>query len=494
MKAKRKGAKLIHVDPRFTRTSAMADLHVPIRAGSDVAFLGGLIRHVIETGRWFRDYVVHYTNAPTIISEAFQDTDDLEGLFSGYEPGKGRYDIESWQYEGFRAVPAAGHKEQFAEHGAGHPEVPLDAVVGEQRDETLMHPRCVFQIVRRHFARYTPEMVERICGIPEAQFLEVAELLCKNSGRERTSAICYAVGWTQHSIGVQYIRAASILQLLLGNMGRPGGGIMALRGHASIQGSTDIPTLYDLLPGYIPMPHVSHAQDLAVYLRSNTSPTGWWSELPKYVVSLLKAWYGEHATKDNDWLFEQIPHLSGDHSHLSTVARMCDGKVQGYFVVGENPVVGSVGSAMQRKGLRALEWLVVRDFAPNETAEFWRTSPEIDRGEMTSEDIGTEVFFFPAATHTEKDGTFTNTQRLLQWHHKAVEPPGDARSDLSFFYELGRRLKELYADSGEKRDRAIQTLQWELPMRGSDPSAEAILKEINGFEIATGRALRRSRI
>jgi formate dehydrogenase major subunit len=487
MSAKARGATIIHVDPRYTRTSAVADLHVPIRSGTDVAFLGGLVRYVIEHERYFREYVVPYTNAATIISEQFRDTEDLEGLFSGYADGT--YDPTSWQYEGIDVVPAAGHKEIVAQLGAGKPHAGFDRVVNEHRDETLQHPRCVFQIVRRHFARYTPEMVEQICGVPKAQFLRVARAMCDASGRERTAAICYAVGWTQHSVGVQYIRAASILQLLLGNIGRPGGGIMALRGHASIQGSTDIPTLFNLLPGYLPMPHVGHAQDLNSYLRSHRSDSGWWSELPKYVVSLLKAWFGAAATPDNGFLFTRLPHLTGDHSHLSWIAMMADGKLSGYFVMGENPVVGTVGGPLQRKGLRKLDWLVVRDFAPTETAEFWRLAPEIERGEVRPEDIATEVFFFPAAAHTEKDGSFTNTQRLLQWHHKAIEPAGDARSDLWFVYHLGKRLKQRYAGTTGERDLAIRALTWDYPTEGTigEPSAEAVLREINGWQVASGK-------
>ncbi|MDB4952727.1 MAG: molybdopterin dinucleotide-binding region [Myxococcales bacterium] len=486
MKAKERGAKIIHVDPRYTRTSAVADQFVPIRIGSDIAFLGGLVRYVIENERYFRDYVVPYTNAATIITEEFRDTEDLDGLFSGFQDGA--YDEATWTYQGIDAVPAAGHKELFASRGAGQRLAGLSRVLDEPRDPTLQHPRCVFQILRRHFARYTPEMVARTCGVPEAAFLRVAESLCENSGRERTSAICYAVGWTQHSVGVQYIRTASILQLLLGNIGRPGGGILALRGHASIQGSTDIPTLFDLLPGYLPMPHVEQDQSIDNYLRAHRADSGWWSEMPKYLVSLLKAWFGDAATRDNGYLFEYLPHLSGSHSHLETIAEMADGKVNGYFVIGENPVVGTVGGPLQRKGLRKLDWLVVCDFMPTETAEFWRVSPEHERGAVRAEDIATEVFFFPAAAHTEKSGTFTNTQRLLQWHHKAVEAPGDARSDLWFAYQLGLRLKQRYASSTRDHDRPIHALTWDYPTEGAhgDPSSEAVLREINGFSIATG--------
>ena len=486
MEAKRRGATVIHVDPRFTRTSAVADLHVPIRAGSDIAFLGGLVRYVLESERYFREYVVHYTNAPVIIKEGYRDPEDLDGLFSGYEPESAKYNIKTWQYEGVNVVPASGHKELFAEPGAGEVGDSTESLSKMKLDESLQHPRCVFQILRRHFQRYTPEMVEETCGIPKDLFFRVAEALCSNSGRERTSAICYAVGWTQHSIGVQYIRTASILQLLLGNIGRPGGGILALRGHASIQGSTDIPTLYDLLPGYLPMPHAGHARDLQQYLRGNESLFAWWSELPKYVVSLLKAWFGDFANADNEYSFSYLPHLTGDHSHMKTISDMASGLLEGYFVMGENPVIGSVNGAMQREGLRRLKWLVVRDFAPTETAEFWRRAPEIERGEVRTEAIDTEVFFFPAATHTEKSGSFTNTQRLLQWHHKAVEPPGDARSELHFVYHLGRRLKNLYRESREKTDLPIQHLTWDYRTEGEheEPSAEDVLREINGYRVA----------
>jgi len=502
MEARRRGATLIHVDPRFTRTSAMADIHVPIRAGTDIAFLGGIVRWVIENERYFRDYVVHYTNAATLLREDFEDTEDLDGVFSGYDhteslsdgapaPSGGKYDPKTWQYVGFDAIPASGHKEAFDQLGAGRPGKPLSHVQNEQRDPTLQHPRCVFQVVRRHFQRYTPEMVERVCGIPRDLFLKVCRALADNSGRERTSAMAYAVGWTQHSIGVQYIRTASILQLLLGNIGRPGGGILALRGHASIQGSTDIPTLFNLLPGYLPMPHAGHAQDLGVYVDSNRSPGGTWYGFPKYVVSLLKAWFGEHATADNQYCFAYLPHLTGDHSHMKTVSEMADGKVKGYLVMGENPVIGSVNGALQREGLRQLEWLVVRDLQLTETAEFWHRGPEFERGELRPRDIDTEVFFFPAAAHTEKDGSFTNTQRLLQWHHKAVEPPGDCRSDLWFVYHLGKRLQALYERSHHPRDRPIQHLTWSYGTVGPDeePDADEVLQEISGYEVETRRPI-----
>ena len=307
MKAKERGAHIIHVDPRFSRTSQLADRHVAIRAGTDIAFLGGLIRHVLESESYFREYVVNYTNAPTIINERYRDAEDLGGVFSGFDPETGMYDRSTWAYEGGEMPSAAGVREHSAQSfedttGAG-------MLVGEaQRDDTLQHPRCVFQILRRHFSRYTPEMVERICGISREDFDAVAAALIANSGRERTTAFCYALGWTQHADGAQMIRTAAILQLLLGNVGRPGGGIMALRGHASIQGSTDIPTLYDLLPGYLHMPRAGDEElDLERYIATGGADRGWWSAFDTYIVSLLKAWFGDAATPDNDYGFAGDP-------------------------------------------------------------------------------------------------------------------------------------------------------------------------------------------
>ena len=491
MEAKERGATIIHVDPRFTRTSAMADVHVPIRAGSDIAFLGGIVRYIIENERYFRDYVVHYTNAPIVVDDDFRDTEDLDGLFSGWQSDKAGYDVSSWQYKDAAVEGSAGdvemvHEQGQAQAGEGQIGGPL---FHAERDDTLQDPRCLFQITRRHYSRYTPEMVERICGIPKEQFLRVAKALCDNSGRERTSAFVYSVGWTQHSKGVQYIRTAAIIQLLLGNVGRPGGGILALRGHASIQGSTDIPTLYDLLPGYLSMPKAKYDQTFDKYVENNQAPTHWWVEFPKYIVSLLKAWFGDAAIAGNDFCFDYLPRISGDHSHMTTMVDMADGELDGFFVVGQNPTVGSVHGALQRKGLRNLDWLVVRDFAPNETAEFWKDAPEIRRGEVRPEDITTEVFFFPAAAHTEKEGSFTNTQRLVQWHRKAVEAPGDCRSDLGFFYHLGRRLKALYADSVESKDLPIKNLVWQYPTEGphDEPKADAVLREIHGWTVADGK-------
>ncbi len=496
MEAKQRGAVVIHVDPRFTRTSALADRHVALRAGTDIAFLGGLINYVLQGGHEFREYLLTYTNAPAIVSEDFQDTEDLAGLFSGYDPQTRSYQPASWQYERAVAAAAAGHRQV--------PLAPATTGAGEQRhgaagaplpakpelDLTLTHPRCVYQILKRHFARYTPELVEQVCGVPRADFLAVAEAVTRNSGRERTTAWVYSVGWTQHTVGVQYIRTASILQLLLGNIGRPGGGILALRGHASIQGSTDIPTLFEILPGYLPMPRASTDLDLDRYVAGDAGTTGFWGNMRAYLVSLLKAWWGEAATAENDFCFDYLPRLTGDHGTYRTVLDQIAGVVKGYFVVGENPAVGSANGRLQRFGLANLDWLVVRDLQLIETATFWQDGPEIESGELRPEQIPTEVFFLPAAAHTEKPGSFTNTQRLLQWRHQAVQPAGDQRSELWFYYHLGRRIRAKLAGSTDPRDRPILDLTWEYPTEGphDDPSAEAVLREINGVG-PDGRAL-----
>jgi formate dehydrogenase major subunit len=522
MEAKARGATIIHVDPRFTRTSAVADLHVPIRAGTDIAFLGALVNHVLANDLYFRDYVVNYTNAAAIIGEDFKDTEDLAGVFSGLNEGRGAYESDSWQYEGAVEAAAAGQRdpsqagtpssygkqddEQEGKqdgdqggdqggqrgslsheetHEAGHSETAGSGgptvKTKPERDETLQHPRCVMQILKRHFARYTPELVERVCGISPHDFQQVADALTRNSGRERTSAFCYAVGWTQHGTGVQMIRTAAILQLLLGNIGRPGGGIMALRGHASIQGSTDIPTLYNILPGYLPMPHAQTHLDLRAYVGADAGTTGYWGNMADYTVSLLKAYWGDAATAENDFCFDYLPRLTGDHSSYPTVVSQIEGTCKGYFLVGENPAVGSANGKMQRLGMANLDWLVVRDLAMIESATFWKDGPEIATGELRTEDIQTEIFFLPAAAHTEKSGSFTNTQRMLQWHHKAVEPPGDATSDLQFYYQLGRRIREKLAGSTDEMDRPLLDLTWDYPEEPSgEPSAEAVLREING--------------
>jgi formate dehydrogenase major subunit len=349
----------------------------------------------------------------------------------------------------------------------------------------------VWQILKRHYASYTPEMVERVCGVPQDVFARICRLFVENSGRERTTAFVHGVGWTQHTIGSQYIRAASILQLLLGNMGRPGGGVMAMRGHASIQGSSDIPTLFDTLPGYIPMPAARGHDDLDMFIAADAPQRGFWGNMRDYTVSLLKAWWGAAATAENDYCFGYLPRLTGTHSTYDTVMEQVKGTVKGYVLFGQNPAVGSANTRMQRLGMSKLDWLVVRDFSLIESATWWKDGPEIESGEMRTEDIGTEVFFFPAAAHIEKDGTFTNTQRMVQWHHKAQEPQADQRSDLWFTFHLGRRIRERLRGSGDDMDRPVLELTWDYPTEGAhdEPLAAARRRDARRLPRAARRRL-----
>ncbi len=538
MKARERGATLIHVDPRFSRTSACCNLHVPIRAGSDIAFLGGIINYILTKERYFKPYVVHYTNAATLIAKPFRDAEDLQGIFSGYQIDKRSYDVSQgcWAYEG----SATDQKHSRRPGGALRPEIQgpggegpessgqraassqagvhghslmggasvhsseraAPTPAGAPSDPTLQHPRCVFQLLKRHYERYTPEFVSQICGCQPGDIERVAELLCENSGPEHTSAIVYAVGWTQHTIGVQMIRAAGIIQQLLGNMGRPGGGIMAMRGHCSIQGSTDISTLYDLLPGYLPQPIAKQNHEhLDDYCHNESFPTGYWANFREFAVSLLKAYYGDAATADNEFRFGWLPRIDGDYSQLPMFDRMTRGEVSGYFLFGQNPAGGGPNARMHRAGLAQLDWLVVADWFLHESATFWQADPQGPGPHQTK----TEVFFIPAASIVSKEGTFTNTQRLIQWHDKAIDPDGDSRSDLWFVFNLGKRLKRLYHGSDRPQDQAIQALTWDYdydePPRLADgslsriagePDAAKVLQEINGYYLdkidpATGK-------
>lgn len=505
MEAKAKGARIIHVDPRFSRTSANAHRHVPIRAGTDVVLLGAIINYVLTHDLWFEDYVRAFTNASSLIKDTYVDAEDLGGLFSGFDPDKGTYDTDSWQYadtssdgqdtapiydEGGEHTSSSGRRsgddtgESSGEsHGSGGP--PIEHAY-PTRDETLQDPRCVFQIVKRHYSRYTPEMVEEACGISREDFEYLAQSMAENSGPERTTCFAYAVGWTQHVGGAQFIRAAGVLQLLLGNMGRPGGGIMALRGHATIQGSTDIPTLFNLLPGYLPMPKAGTHGSFREYVDSigQKSQKGYWADSETYAVNLLKAWWGDSATKGNDWAFDYLPRLTGAHGTYQTMELMLEDGVDGYFLLGQNPAVGSANGRMQRLAMSHLKWMVVRDFYMIESATWWKEGPEIDSGELRTEDIATEVFFMPAANHTEKSGSFTQTQRLVQWRDQAVTPPGDCVSELQFMHELGQRIRAKLADSTDPRDRPLLDLTWDYPVdEHGEPDPESVLKEINGYRV-----------
>ncbi len=461
MKAKERGAKFIHVDPRFTRTSAVADIHVPLRSGTNIAFFGGLISYAIASNLFFKDYVVHYTNASFLIDPAFKTATDGGGLFTGLEPtGKGgadphvseAYKRDSWKYQ-------------------------LDGEGNPKRDLSLRDPHSVFQLMKRHYSRYTPEMVERVCGIPKEKFVQVAKLYCENSGPEKTGTITYALNLTQHTNGVQNIRALCMLQILLGNIGRPGGGVVALRGHANVQGATDLELLYHELPGYLPMPLRELHPDLKTYLEKVTPKGGFWVNLPKFMVSLLKAFYGDAATAENDYGYQWLPkRASADaYSHQHMFVDMYKGVIKGFLSDGQNPAVGGPNAKLARAALGKLDWLVVKDIFVTETAEFWKAPG------VTAKDIKTEVFFLPAAPAAEKDGSLTNTMRLIQWHEKAVNPPGDVTSDAEFFVSLAKRLQKLYAGSKKERDKGFLAASFEYGDNPKEPNMELVLKEINGF-------------
>ena len=451
MKAKERGAKLIHVDPRFTRTSAAADMHVPLRSGTNIAFFGGLINYAIQKNLYFKDYVVHYTNASFLIDPAFKTPTDLDGLFTGYDPAKKAYDRSTWRYQ---------------VDGEGNP----------KRDLTLRDPNSVFQLLRHHYSRYTLEMIEKVCGIPKAKFEEMAQLYCSTSGPEKTGTITYALNLTQHTNGVENIRSLCMLQLLLGNIGRPGGGVVALRGHANVQGATDLELLYHELPGYMAMPLRDQHPDLKTYLEKETPKGGFWTNKPKFMVSLLKAFYGDAATKDNEFGYQWLPkRASADaYSHQHMFVDMYEGKIKGFLADGQNPAVGGPNAKLARAALAKLEWLLVVDIFLTETAEFWK-APGIN-----AKDIQTEVFFLPAAPAAEKDGSLTNTMRLIQWHERAVKPPGDARSDADFFCSLAHRLQKLYAGSKKERDKGFLAANFTYGAKPDEPEMAEVLKEVNG--------------
>jgi formate dehydrogenase major subunit len=454
MKAKERGAKIIHVDPRFTRTSATADIWVPIRSGTNIVYFGGLIRYAIENKKYFHDYVVNYTNAPFLLDPGFKTPADRAGLFSGFDSAKRAYDQSQWKFQ-------------------------LDEMGYPKQDRTLQDPHCVLQVLRRHYSRYTPEMVEKVCGISKELFLKVADIFCSASGPDKTATISYALQLNQSTNGVQQIRALCMLQLLLGNIGRPGGGVVALRGHSNVQGATDFGTLYHMLPGYPPMPLQGLHPTLKDYLEKTTPMGGYWINNPKFVVSLLKAWWGPAATKDNDFAYDYLPkrEKADAYSHQHFLVSMLKKQVTGFISMGQNPAVDSPNAKMARIAMRNLQWLVVVDLFETETASVWK-QPGVD-----PKSCPTEVFFIPGAPAAEKDGSITNTMRMAQWHTRAVEPPGDARSDAAFIVDLGNRVKALYKDSKAAKDRPVIGLVWDYQPQGpkQEPNMELVLKECNGY-------------
>ena len=512
-----RNAKTIVVDPRLTRTAANADLYLQIRAGADIAFLGGVINYAIANGRIAHDYLVNYTNAAFIIKDGFKLPDD--GLYSGFDPEKKVYDKSSWNYEEggdltgkpVMPTPAEQHPPQSkpahadeTHEGHGYQAAgPMGAKAGggavvpamlppkTAYDLSLQHPRCVFQLLKQQYSRYTPEMVERITGIPKDQFLKAADMFTsvrKDGDMKKVATIIYAVGWTQHSFGTQIIRTAAMLQLMLGNVGRAGGGVNALRGHSNIQGATDMAGIFDVLPGYLKMPNPADT-DLATYLKRTTptaaKPDPWdsmnyWSNTPKFVVSFLKAMYGPAATKENDFAFNYLPKIDRNYSWVNIWNDMYEGKVKGLFAFGMNGVMIGPDSEKNIAALKKADWLVVCEIYPDETSEFWR-APGITADEQKK--INTTVYRLPGAGFAEKDGSFTNSARWLQWKQIALPPPGLARLDQDIVATIFLKVRELYKkEDGKFPDPVLNaTFAYTTPYT---PSLAEVAKEINGKALA----------
>jgi formate dehydrogenase major subunit len=500
MEAKRnRNAKLISVDPRFTRTSATADLFVQIRAGADIAFLGGLIRYAIENNRIAREYLVNYTNAAFIVREGFKLPDD--GLYSGFNAASAAYDKTTWNYQeggdfsGKRdAAPTSAHEAPAPAPAGAKPAAPAPPPLlppNVAYDLTLQHPRCVFQLMKQQYSRYTPETVARITGIPEEKYLSAIDLFTsirKDGDTKKVATIIYAVGWTQHTFGTQIIRTAAMIQLLLGNVGRAGGGVNALRGHSNIQGATDMGGLADGMPGYLKVPTPADT-DLAAYLKRTTptasKPTPWdsfnyYSNTPKFMVSMLKAFYGDAATKENGFAYDYFPKIGGDYSWTHIWDDMYNGKVKGMMAFGMNGVMIGPDTNKNINALKKADWLVVGEIYEDETSEFWK-APGITADEQKT--INTTVYRLPCAGFAEKDGSMTNSARWVTWKYAAVPPPGDARLDQDILAQIFLRVRALYKKDGGKFPDPILNLSWAYA-DVEHPSLSQVAMELNGRALA----------
>jgi formate dehydrogenase major subunit len=494
MEAKRnRNAKLISVDPRFTRTSATADLFCQIRAGADIAFLGGLIRYAIENNRIAKEYLVNYTNAAFIVKEGFKLPED--GLYSGFDSATATYDKATWNYEGTGSAAAApsasGHAPEPAPGKPGGPAPPPGLPSNVAFDLTLQHPRCVFQLMKQQYSRYTPEVVERITGIPKEQYLKAVDMFTsirKDGDMKKVGTIIYAVGWTQHTNGTQIIRTAAMIQLLLGNVGRAGGGVNALRGHSNIQGATDMAGLYESLPGYLKGP-VPDDTSLAVYLKRTTptsSKPGPWDSMnyyqntPKFMVSLLKGFYGDAATKENDFGFNYLPKPGQDCSWTHIWEDMYNGKIKGMMAFGMNGVMVGPDTTKNINALKKADWLVVGEIYQDETSEFWR-APGISTDEQKN--IKTTVYRLPCAGFAEKDGSMTNSARWVTWKYAAVPPPGQARLDQDIVAQIFLRVRDLYKKDGGAFPDPILNASWAYADAAHPPLSQVAM-ELNGKALA----------
>ena len=447
-------AKVMVVDPRFTQSAALADLYAPIRIGTDIAFLGGVINYLLSNNKVHMDYVKAYTNAPFLIREDYSFED---GLFSGYDPAKRAYDKSTWAYE-----------------------LGKDGFV--IADDTLEHPRCAYQLLKKHYSRYTPEMVQKICGTPKDKFLKVAEGLATTAGPDKVATIMYALGWTQHSVGSQNIRTMAIVQLLLGNIGRPGGGVNALRGHANVQGATDQCAFPQSLPGYLAAPVDAQdtrekfvAANIPKTIRPNQMNYG--QNFPKWFTSLQKAWYGDNATKENDYCYDWIPKLAGAFDSVALVDRMYQGQINGLIAQGYNPLFWIPNVKKTFTGLTKLKFLVMIDPLKTETGEFWHSAVDYDLPK--SEEIKTEVFRLPACDFAEDTGTFANSGRVIQWHTAGQDPAGEGKTDREIMALLFTRLRDMYKKDGGKFPDAIKGVTWSYAIP-TNPTPDEVLREING--------------
>jgi formate dehydrogenase major subunit len=455
---KHRKAKLVVVDPRFNRTASVADFYAPIRPGSDIAFLSGVINYLLSNDKIHHEYVKHYTNASFLIDERFALED---GLFSGYNAEKRTYDKESWKY-------------QFDKDGYA------------KVDETLEDPNCVFQVMKKHYARYTPDVVAKITGTPKEAFLKVCEYIAETAAPNKTMTNLYALGWTEHSVGTQNIRSMAIIQQLLGNMGMAGGGINALRGHSNVQGITDMCLYSDALPGYLGAPLDSDL-DRKGYLEKRTpkamrpNQMNFPQNYPKWWTSLMKSWYGKEATPENDFCYDWLPKKDVSYDVLAMFDRMYQGKMSGFVCQGFNPLASVANKKKVGDALAKLKYLVIMDPLITETSEFWKNHGEVNPADPAS--IQTEVFRLPVAFFAEEAGTCTNSGRVVRWHWKAVEGPGDSKSDAEIMAHLYQTLKAMYAKDGGAFPDPILKLSW--PYRiANDPSPEELLMEISGKALA----------
>jgi formate dehydrogenase major subunit len=462
LKARERGAKLIVVDPRFTRTAAKADLYAPMRSGTDIAILGGMIKYILDKGLYFRDYVVNYTNASFLVNPEFKGPGQLDGLFSGYDPKTRKYDKKTWAY-------------QMDENG-----IP-------KKDPALKDPNCVFRLLRKQYARYSPDKVSEISGTPKEKILEVYKVYASTGRPDKAGTEMYAMGWTQHTIGTQNIKAMTIIQLLLGNIGIAGGGINALRGESNVQGSTDQGLLFNNLTGYLPVATATWI-DLKTYIEKNTPKTkdpksvNWWGNRGKYITSYLKAIHGSSATKENDFGYAWLPKLDEgmNCSWLMLFDKMFQGKFEGFFAWGQNPACSGSNAGKVRKAMAKLKWMVNVNLFDNETGSFWKGPG------MNPADIETEVFMLPACSSVEKEGSITNSSRLAQWRYKAIEPIGESKPDSNIMNELYFRVKKLYQKMGGKFSAPIVNITWNYGEKGPEGKVKEVnihnvAREINGY-------------